>query len=196
MLQEVTRAATGVVVPEAGVFYWLGGLVHWEAIGRIKGQAGSMGERLAGRPRGGKRGRIRRSGERLDVWVIEDEGIGGDEGHAPDARGGDEDAVDRIAVDGFGQGPGFLNDFAGDGFQVPAVDVEQGAEPGLPVTGDLNSPALLQAGNLANGNGRAPDLGLGSGDPCKCLRAESIRRGAEVEDGAGVEQEFHDLFPG
>jgi hypothetical protein len=35
------------------------------------------------------------------VWVIENVLVGGDEGHAAYAGGGDENAVGGIAVDGF-----------------------------------------------------------------------------------------------
>lgn len=100
----------------------------------------------------------------LDVWVVEDEGICGDEGHPIDARAGNENAVGRIPMNRFEQRPRLLDDFSGDGQQVPTVNLEEGAKPSFPVAVDLDSPPLLEAGDFADGNGRAPDFRIGFGD--------------------------------
>ena len=123
-----------------------------EEIGELEGLKmfpGGTGIELGSHGKMGKR----ESAQGLDVRVVEDEGIGGDEGHPIDARAGDENAVGGIAVDGFEQRPGFLDDFTGDGQKVPTVGVEEGAEPGFPMAVDLDSPSLLKAGDFADGDG-------------------------------------------
>ena len=56
-------------------------------------------------------------------------------------------------MDWFEQRPRFLDDFSGDGQEVPAVGVEEGAEPSFPMAIDLDSPSLLEAGDFADGDG-------------------------------------------
>ena len=101
------------------------------------------------------------SAKRLYVRVVEDEAVGRDDGQIFEARCGDDEAVCGITMDGIGQRVGFLDDFEGNGNDVPSVPVGLGAKPFFPVLRKMNSLPFLQAGEFGCDDGTAVDELIG-----------------------------------